>query len=78
MDLIAFVPTTDLPRAVAFYGSVLGWYVPDIRATIAELTSRGGTFTRYDGMPQDSLGVWTTPPATGSPGSPIPTPTPSP
>ena len=98
MDLIAFVPATDLSRAVEFYGSVLGlaheetspfaavfrsgavmllvtkvesyepqpftvlgWAVPDIRATITEFGDRGVEFTRYEGMNQDSLGVWTTP-----------------
>ncbi|QUQ70162.1 VOC family protein [Kutzneria sp. CA-103260] len=98
MELIAFAPATDLARAVAFYGSVLGltheettpfaavfragpvmlrvtkveslqpqpftvlgWSVSDIRATVADLTARGVAFTRYDGMGQDSLGIWTTP-----------------
>jgi catechol 2,3-dioxygenase-like lactoylglutathione lyase family enzyme len=98
LDLVAFAPSVDLPRAVDFYRSVLrlehvettpfaavfragavmlrvtkvetltpqpftilGWSVPDIRATIADFASRGVEFTRYDGMPQDSLGVWTTP-----------------
>lgn len=41
--------------------TILGWSVPDIRVTIADFASRGVEFTRYDGMPQDSLGVWTTP-----------------
>jgi catechol 2,3-dioxygenase-like lactoylglutathione lyase family enzyme len=98
LDLIAFVPSTDLPRSVGFYGcvlglvhvettpfaavflagsvmlrvtkvesltpqpfTVLGWSVPDIRATVAQLCTRGVSFTRYDGMPQDSLGIWITP-----------------
>jgi hypothetical protein len=26
-----------------------------------ELTSKGVVFTRYDGMDQDEMGVWTTP-----------------
>lgn len=41
--------------------TVLGWSVPDIDSTVRELTERGVTFTRYDGMGQDDLGVWTTP-----------------
>lgn len=98
MDLIAFVPATDLVRAVAFYDAViglaheqttpfaavfragsvmlrvtlvdsltpqpftvLGWAVPDIHASVVELSGRGVVFTRYDGMSQDSLGIWTTP-----------------
>ncbi len=41
--------------------TVLGWSVPDISATVAKLTARGVEFIRYDGMGQDSLGIWTTP-----------------
>jgi predicted enzyme related to lactoylglutathione lyase len=97
-DVIAFVATTDLVRARAFYESVLqvapveenayacvfdahgtmlrvtavsevahggytvlGWRVDDIGAAIRGLESRGVRFTRYDGMDQDDLGIWTTP-----------------
>jgi catechol 2,3-dioxygenase-like lactoylglutathione lyase family enzyme len=41
--------------------TVLGWRVADIAATVAELSSRGVEFRRYDGMAQDGAGVWTTP-----------------
>ena len=41
--------------------TVAGWQVPDIEATVRALTGRGVTFTRYDGMAQDDLGIWTTP-----------------
>jgi predicted enzyme related to lactoylglutathione lyase len=41
--------------------TVLGWSVPDIDATIHHLVSRGVTFTRYEAMDQDQLGVWTAP-----------------
>jgi len=41
--------------------TVLGWSVPDIRATVTAFADRGVAFTRYDGMGQDSLGIWTTP-----------------
>ncbi|WP_433204832.1 VOC family protein [Dactylosporangium sp. CS-047395] len=95
---IAFVPSTDLDRSRAFYGSVLGlplveqtpfacvfragptmlrvtkveqlsaqpftvlgWSVPDLRATLAGLVAAGVTVTRYEGMPQDDQGVWATP-----------------
>lgn len=97
-DLIAFVSSTDLGRARAFYTdvlglrlveenqyacvldangtmlritavaehapvpqTVLGWRVGDIAASIAALAERGVAFTRYDGMGQDDIGVWTTP-----------------
>ena len=41
--------------------TVLGWDVPDIGAKIKELTKRGVRFERFDGLPQDALGVWRTP-----------------
>ena len=41
--------------------TVLGWKVLNIRATVEGLTSGGVTFERYEGMPQDELGIWTTP-----------------
>jgi catechol 2,3-dioxygenase-like lactoylglutathione lyase family enzyme len=41
--------------------TVLGWKVPEIQTAIAELSKRGVSFERYPGMPQDELGVWTTP-----------------
>jgi catechol 2,3-dioxygenase-like lactoylglutathione lyase family enzyme len=41
--------------------TVLGWKVPDIRAIMQDLANRGITFQRYKGLPQDELGIWTTP-----------------
>ncbi len=41
--------------------TVLGWEVADIYARNKELTKRGVRFERYDGLPQDESGVWTTP-----------------
>jgi catechol 2,3-dioxygenase-like lactoylglutathione lyase family enzyme len=45
--------------------TVLGWEVADIAAEIGELAGRGVEFTRYPGMDQDELGVWTAPDGTG-------------
>jgi catechol 2,3-dioxygenase-like lactoylglutathione lyase family enzyme len=42
-------------------GTTLGWEVDDIAASIRELTARGVEFTRYDGMEQDEVGVWSAP-----------------
>lgn len=42
-------------------GTVLGWKVPDIAATVRELTAAGVVFQRYDFLPQDDLGIWATP-----------------
>ena len=41
--------------------TVLGWDVPDIRATIKELSKRGVRFERFEGLLQDESGIWTTP-----------------
>ena len=39
----------------------LGWEVVDIHAAIKQLTRKGVRFERYEGLPQDASGVWTTP-----------------
>jgi catechol 2,3-dioxygenase-like lactoylglutathione lyase family enzyme len=41
--------------------TVLGWDVPDIRATIKELRKRGVRFERFAGLTQDRSGIWTSP-----------------
>jgi catechol 2,3-dioxygenase-like lactoylglutathione lyase family enzyme len=41
--------------------TVLGWVVPDIGKAVQSLGRRGVAFNRYDGMPQDEQGVWTSP-----------------
>ena len=41
--------------------AVLGWDVRDIRAEIEALTKKGVRFERFDGLPQDELGIWTSP-----------------
>ena len=40
---------------------VLGWKVPDVRATVTELVNKGVIFERYDTLSQDDSGVWTSP-----------------
>jgi catechol 2,3-dioxygenase-like lactoylglutathione lyase family enzyme len=41
--------------------TVLGWEVPDIAGTAVELAAAGVKLERYPGMPQDDLGIWTSP-----------------
>ena len=41
--------------------TVLGWIVPDIAKAVADLVKRGVAFQRYEGMPQDDLGIWSSP-----------------
>jgi len=41
--------------------TVLGWIVPDIAKAVRDLLKRGVIFRRYEGMPQDDLGIWSSP-----------------
>ena len=41
--------------------TVLGWIVPDIVKAVRDLVKRGVIFQRYEGMPQDDLGIWSSP-----------------
>ena len=41
--------------------TVLGWDVPDIHATIKELSKRGVRFEHFEGLQQDKSGIWTSP-----------------
>jgi predicted enzyme related to lactoylglutathione lyase len=41
--------------------TILGWEVADITSAVQELTRRGVVFSRYSSVPQDELGIWTTP-----------------
>jgi len=43
------------------HGTVLGWQVPEIGATVKNLTQTGVRFERYEGMNQDEVGIWTSP-----------------
>ena len=53
---------TTAREVVAAPYTVLGWRVPDISAAaVEELMGRGVEFARFDGVEQDSLGVWTAP-----------------
>ena len=41
--------------------TVLGWRVTSIRKVVADLERKGVKFERYKGLPQDDLGIWTSP-----------------
>jgi catechol 2,3-dioxygenase-like lactoylglutathione lyase family enzyme len=41
--------------------TILGWRVDDIARAIRALTTAGIQFSRYPGMKQDELGIWTSP-----------------
>ena len=52
---------TPVPGLAARAFTVAGWNVPDIAAAVRDLAARGVNFTRYDGLAQDDLGIWTAP-----------------
>jgi catechol 2,3-dioxygenase-like lactoylglutathione lyase family enzyme len=52
---------TPVPGLEARPFTVAGWNVADIDAAVRALADRGVRFTRYEGMTQDDLGIWTTP-----------------
>lgn len=52
---------TEVPGHAPSPHPVLGWMVEDIESKVRELTERGVHFNVYDGMGQDSLGIWTAP-----------------
>ncbi|HEY6377980.1 MAG TPA: VOC family protein [Candidatus Dormibacteraeota bacterium] len=56
--MLRVTPVSEVARAPY---TVLGWRVTDIVATVRDLTDRGVSFVRYEGMEQDSLVIWTTP-----------------
>jgi catechol 2,3-dioxygenase-like lactoylglutathione lyase family enzyme len=41
--------------------TALGWAVPDIRQTVRDLCAAGVVFQRYNGLNQDSDGIWPAP-----------------
>ncbi len=41
--------------------TILGWIVPNIAKAVRDLVKRGVIFQRYEGMPQDDLGIWSSP-----------------
>lgn len=42
-------------------GTVLGWQIEAIEDKVRELAGAGIVFERFEGLPQNDLGVWTTP-----------------
>ncbi len=44
--------------------TVLGWEVPDIVSAVTALKAKGVKFSTYEGLKQDTLGIWTAPGST--------------
>jgi catechol 2,3-dioxygenase-like lactoylglutathione lyase family enzyme len=55
------VRLTDIAGHRAGPHAILGWTVPDIRASVRALAARGVTCTIYPGFGHDDDGVWTSP-----------------
>lgn len=56
--MLRLVMAKKLPES---FGTVLGWEVAEIGREVKSLQQSGVRFERYEGMEQDSLGIWTTP-----------------
>jgi catechol 2,3-dioxygenase-like lactoylglutathione lyase family enzyme len=41
--------------------TVMGWEVSAIEEAVSELGKKGVRFEKFAGLPQDELGIWTTP-----------------
>ena len=52
---------SKVPRVEPAPYTVLGWSVPDVRATVDALAAKGVVLERYAGLPQDERAVWTSP-----------------
>lgn len=49
------------PQHTPLPGTVLGWRVEAIEEQVRQLAAAGVVFERFPGMPQDELGIWSTP-----------------
>jgi catechol 2,3-dioxygenase-like lactoylglutathione lyase family enzyme len=49
------------PQCTPIRGTVLGWNVTNIEDTVRQLLQAGVVFERWEFIPQDELGIWTTP-----------------
>jgi catechol 2,3-dioxygenase-like lactoylglutathione lyase family enzyme len=52
---------TTLPDHTPTEHPVLGWLVPDIKATAAAMLKAGVKCERYSYLEQDELGIWSSP-----------------
>jgi catechol 2,3-dioxygenase-like lactoylglutathione lyase family enzyme len=57
----ASVRIQKVRRHTPFPYTALGWKVDDIAASVRQLLAKGVQLQRIEGVPQDELGVWTSP-----------------
>ncbi|HEY6429801.1 MAG TPA: VOC family protein [Acidimicrobiales bacterium] len=55
------IRVTLVPEVRTAPYTVLGWEVDDLEATVDTLVARGVSFLRFDGMDQDTRGIWAAP-----------------
>lgn len=59
--LLRIVDVSQVPNFTPQPFTVLGWQVKNIEETVKALRKKSVSFMRYDGMEQDSLGIWVSP-----------------
>jgi predicted enzyme related to lactoylglutathione lyase len=59
--MVRVVNVAGVPGHTPAQFTILGWMVPDIESMVRALVGKGVEFTRYPGMEQDLLGIWTSP-----------------
>ena len=57
----AIVRIEKAPAFTPLPFTVLGWIVEDVETAAKELQTRGVKFERFEGITQDSLGIWNSP-----------------
>ena len=55
------VRVQKVQQAVVPPYTALGWKVSNIATAVTELAAEGVHFERFEGLPQDELGIWQTP-----------------
>ena len=55
------VRVQKVQQAVVPPYTALGWKVSNIATTVTELAAEGVQFERFEGLPQDDLGIWKSP-----------------
>ena len=58
-DLMLRIQKVEQVHAAPY--TALGWTIADIRRTVHELRAAGVVFQRYEGLDQDSDGIWPAP-----------------
>jgi catechol 2,3-dioxygenase-like lactoylglutathione lyase family enzyme len=54
----------NVPEFTPFRFTLLGWRVPDVVKSVADLAAKGITFERYERLVQDENGIWAAPSGT--------------